>query len=114
MTSKRKPAVLKYAEEIGNVSKACRYFGITRQSFYKWKRAYQHLGENGLINSRPCPANPKLRIPKAVDEKIIYLRTTYHLGQLRISWFLERYHGVKVSPTGAHYVLKRNGLNKLP
>ena len=39
---------------------------------------------------------------------------TIHLGQLRISWFLRRYHGIKVSPGGVYSVLKRNGLNHLP
>jgi transposase InsO family protein len=33
---------------------------------------------------------------------------------LRISWFLERYHNIKVSAGGVHGVLKRNGLNHLP
>lgn len=45
---------------------------------------------------------------------ILHLRTTYHLGQLRISWYLKRYHGIKVSQSGVYGVLKRNGLNKLP
>jgi len=31
----RKLRVLKYAEEIGNVSKACHYFLITREGFYR-------------------------------------------------------------------------------
>jgi len=35
----RKLRVLRYAEEIGNVTKACRYFGISRESYYSWKRA---------------------------------------------------------------------------
>lgn len=26
----------------------CRYFGITRQSFYTWKRRYEELGLEGL------------------------------------------------------------------
>ena len=34
---KRKLRVLNYAQEIGNVSKACRYFGISRECFYLWK-----------------------------------------------------------------------------
>jgi transposase InsO family protein len=71
-------------------------------------------GEKGLINSKPCPENPTLRIPQEIKEKILYLRKTYHLGQLRISWFLERYHGLKVSSGGVYQVLKRNGLNRLP
>jgi transposase InsO family protein len=111
---KRKLNILKHAEEISNVSKTCRYFGISRESFYQWKKAYKKNGEKALINSKPCPENPKLRVPPEIEEKIIYLRKTYHLGQLRISWFLERYHGIRVSSGGVYGVLKRSGLNRLP
>jgi hypothetical protein len=58
--------------------------------------------------------NPKLRVPAEVEDRILHLRTTYHLGQLRISWYLARYHGIKVSHSGVYSVLKRNGLNRLP
>jgi len=111
---KRKLRVLSYAQEIRNVSKTCRYFGISRQTFYEWKQAYAQLGEEGLINRKPCPENLTLRVPQKIEEKILYLRKTYHLGQLRISWFLDRYHGLKVSSGGVYQVLKRNGLNRLP
>ena len=30
----RKKRVIEYAESIGNVRKACRYFGIARSTFY--------------------------------------------------------------------------------
>jgi transposase-like protein len=81
----RKLRVLNYAEQIKNISKTCRYFGISRQTYYEWKKAYSEKGETGLINSKPCPENPKLRTPPEIEEKILYLRKTYHLGQLRIS-----------------------------
>ncbi len=110
---RRKLRILTYAAEIGNISKACRYYGISREGFYQWKRAYATSGEKGLINSKPCPENPTLRNPAEIEEKILYLRKTYHLGQLRISWLLERYHGIKVSSGGAYQVLKRNGMNHL-
>jgi hypothetical protein len=35
----RKLKVLKYADTIKNISKACRYFGVSRETFYQWKRA---------------------------------------------------------------------------
>ena len=35
-------AVIRHAEEVtGNVAQTCRYFGITRQTFYVWLRRYQ-------------------------------------------------------------------------
>jgi transposase InsO family protein len=110
----RKLRILKHAEEIRNVSKTCRYFGISRESFYEWRRAYLQKGEEGLINGKPCPQNPSLRTPAHIEDKILYLRRTYHLGPLRIVWFLERYHGIKISNGGVRGVLLRHGLNRLP
>jgi transposase InsO family protein len=111
---KRKLAVFNHALQTGNISKTCRYFGISRQVYYKWKRRYAKLGEQGLINGKPCPSNPNLRIPDVVEEKILYLRRKYHFGQLTISRYLMRYHDIKVSPGGVYSVLKRNGMNRLP
>lgn len=111
---KRKLKLLKYAQSIGNITKACRYFGVCRETYYKWRRAYQQKGEIGLINSKPCPENPKLRLPKAFEDQILYLRKTYHFGQQRIAWYLMRYHAIKVSPGGVRCVLLRHGMNRLP
>ena len=33
----RKLRILKHADEIGSVVKKCRYFGIGRSSFYRWR-----------------------------------------------------------------------------
>jgi transposase-like protein len=110
----RKLRILTHAKQSGNVSATCRYFGISRETFYQWKRAYEQKGEQALINSKPCPQNPKIRVPAEVEEKILHLRRTYHLGQLRIAWYLKRYHDIRVSPGGVYSVLKRNGLNRLP
>jgi transposase InsO family protein len=110
----RKLRIFEHAQATGNVSKTCRYFGISRTAFYEWKKAYKENGEPGLVNQKPCPRNPKLRTPPEVEEKILYLRRKYHLGQLRISWYLKRYHGISVSSGGVWNVLKRNGINRLP
>lgn len=111
---RRKLKVLNYAKEIGNAAAACRRFGISGETFYKWKRAYARDGERALIHSKPCPQNPKLRTPAHIEEKILYLRRTYHLGQQPIAWYLLRYHDIKISAGAVYNVLKRNGLNRLP
>lgn len=110
----RKLKVLNHAKSIGNIAKACRYFGICRETFYTWQRAYQAHGEEGLINNKPCPENHKLRTPRPIEEKVIHLRTTYHFGPDMIVWHLERYHGIKLSRNGCYKVLLRNKLNRLP
>ena len=111
---RRKLRILNHAIHSGNITQTCRYFGISREIFYRWKRAYAKHGETALINSKPCPQNPKRRTPPHIEEKILHLRRTYHLGQRRIHWYLLRYHGIKVSSGAVYYVLKRNGLNRLP
>ncbi|QIX23959.1 helix-turn-helix domain-containing protein [Agrobacterium pusense] len=42
--------VLEHAERHGDVSQTCRYFGIGRASFYRWKSAFERYGEAGLAN----------------------------------------------------------------
>ena len=54
----RKLKVLRHAEQTGNIAKTCRYFGIGRASFYRWKTEYQQRGEAGLVNAKPIPKNP--------------------------------------------------------
>ena len=49
----RKLRILRHAERIGDVCKTCRYFGIARGSFYRWKAALQRHGEAGLANRKP-------------------------------------------------------------
>ena len=111
---RRKMKVLQHARECGNVARTCRYFGISRQCYYNWLHAFERRGEDGLVDSRPCPENHKLRTPKPIEDKIIYLRTTYHFGPHKIAWYLERYLGIKISPHGVYNVLRRNGLGRLP
>ena len=44
---RRKRRVLEHADESGNVAKTCRYFGIPRSSFYRWRNVYLEHGEDG-------------------------------------------------------------------
>ena len=55
----RKLKVLRHAQKTGHVAKTCRYFGVGRSSFYRWKAAYDRCGEAGLVNAKPIP-KPKL------------------------------------------------------
>ena len=108
-------AVLRHAEEVtGNVAATCRYYGISRQCFYKWRNRYDELGEEGLRDGSSRP----LRSPNATDPeivgKIIYLRQHYHFGPAKISMYLARYHDVVVSPSGIWRILKRLDMNRLP
>jgi transposase-like protein len=54
--AKRRLAILGHAEEItGNVALTCRYYGISRQCFYTWRRRYDADGLDGLRDARTGP-----------------------------------------------------------
>ena len=39
---RRRLAIIHHAEEVtGNVAMTCRYYGISRQVYYRWLRRYQ-------------------------------------------------------------------------
>jgi transposase InsO family protein len=111
---RRKLRILEHAAAFGDVSRTCRYFGIGRASFYRWRKAYQVHGEAGLTNNRSVPHNHPNKTPAAVVEKVLHLRRKYHLGPIRIVWYLERYHRIRISDAGVYRILKRNSLNRLP
>jgi transposase InsO family protein len=110
-----RPAIIRHAQEVtGNVSMTCRYFGITRQAFYKWLRRYEDQGLDGLRDrSRRPHVIPHATKPEVVD-KIVYLRKHYHFGPHKISMYLKRYHDVQVSPSGVWRILNRLGMSRLP
>ena len=45
---------------------------------------------------------------------MLYLRRKYHLGPMRIVWYLARYHNIKISDATVSRILRRHGLNRLP
>lgn len=75
--------VLQHAEKIGSARRACRYYGVGRSSFYRWRNAFQKLGEAGLKNAKSIPKNPANQTPPEIVEKVLYLRRKYHLGSIR-------------------------------
>lgn len=112
---KHRLAVLRHAEEVtGNVAATCRYFGISRPTFYKWLRRFEELGENGLADGSSRPHHSPLATKTEIVGKIIYLRQHYHFGPRKVSMYLRRYHDVEISPSGVWRILKRLDMNRLP
>lgn len=111
---RRKQRVLDHAAESGNIAKTCRHFGVPRSLFYLWRNAYRQNGPDGLRNKKPIPKSFPNQTPPEIVEKILYLRRRYHLGPVRIMWYMARYHQLRVSDATIYRVLKRHGVNRLP
>jgi len=105
--------VLDYAEGIGNVSEACRDFKVQRSTFYEWKKAFDREGIEGLVRKKPIAKSHPKHLKPEVVEKILSLRKNYNLGPQRITWYLERYHGIKISTSSVYRTLVRNGVSRL-
>lgn len=114
MAVRRKTVILEYARLFGNVAKACREFEIPRSSFYKWKKAFDVGGKAGLARKKPIALSHPRKLSPEVVEKILHLRRVYHLGPQRITWYLERYHGLTTSCSTVYRTLVRNGIQRLP
>ena len=55
---RRKLSLLQLAQELGNVSKACRIVGYSRQQFHEIRRTFQLHGADGLIDLLPGAKGP--------------------------------------------------------
>ena len=75
-----KNRIFSHALATGNITKTCCYFGISHEISYEWKWLYETHSDKGLINSKSCAENPTLRLPKEIEEKILYLRQNYYFG----------------------------------
>jgi transposase InsO family protein len=108
-------AVIRHAQEVTrNVSKTCRYYGITRQAYYKWLRRYEAGGLTALRDGSSRPHTSPNATQAEVVGKIVYLRQTYHFGPHKIAMYLERYHDLDLSPSGIWRILKRLDMSRLP
>lgn len=106
--------ILEHAKKIGNVRATCHYFGVSKSTFYNWKSRFDKEGESGLVN-RPCIAktHPN-QISQEIVNRVLYLRKNYHLGPLRIVWYMARYHAIRISDASVSRILKRYGISRLP
>ena len=98
----------------GNVAKTCRYYGISRQAYYKWLRRYEEGGVEGLRDRSKAPDRRPHATRAEVVGKIIYLRRSYHFGPHKIAMYLGRYHDIAISPSGIWRILRRLGMSRLP
>jgi transposase len=72
-----KKVVLEYAELCGRDTKSYRSFGVSKSTFYEWRKAFRENGAAGLIPKKPVALHhPRALSPEAV-QKTLELRKTY-------------------------------------
>ena len=107
--------ILQHAgEEARQIARTCRHFGISRQTFYKWKRRFAEHGDAGLGDRPRRPHRCPHATPQEVVSKILYLRQNYHFGPGKIADYLKRFHQLSIARSSVHRILGTYGMNRLP
>lgn len=97
---KSKVGLLNLAEQLGNVSQACKIMGFSRDSFYRFREMYDQYGEEGLREISRSKPNLKNRVSETVERAVAdFAFENPAYGQLRVSNELKK-RGMFVSPGG--------------
>lgn len=100
------------AEELDNVSEACRHYGVPRRTYYYWHSRWV-AGNKQVTSLYDQPRTPLSHSSDIDDETIsliIQLRFELGYGEKALSHIMERDYCIKVSHHGVGNVLKRAGL----
>lgn len=89
-----------------NVAAFCRDYGISRQTFYEWKRRYDEFGEAGLVERSRAPRSNSRRTSASMEDRVVRLRKELvdaglDAGASTIQWHLGRQGGGDRVPSEA-------------
>ncbi|HFE6145863.1 TPA: IS481 family transposase, partial [Legionella pneumophila] len=94
-------------EELGNVSKACKVMGLSRDTFYRYKSAVESGGIDALFDQNRRKPNIKNRVDESVELAVKEYAIAFPAhGQQRTSNELRK-QGIFVSPSGVRSIWLR-------
>ncbi len=109
---RNKVGLIELARHLGNVSDACKVMGFSRDTFYRWKEAYEEGGEDALKELTRKKANRKNRVPESIEEAVVAYAIEFPAhGQVRASNELKLKQGISVSGGGIRGIWLRHNLH---
>lgn len=107
---KHKVGLLNLAAELGNVSRACKVMGFSRDTFYRYQSAVEAGGVEALIDANRKKPNLRNRVDSAIEDAVAaFALEQPAYGQVRVSNELRK-RGIFVSPSGVRSIWLRRDL----
>lgn len=107
---KHKVGLLDLAAELGNVSRACKVMGFSRDTFYRYQSAVEAGGVEALIDANRKKPNLRNRVDSAIEDAVAaFALEQPAYGQVRVSNELRK-RGIFVSPSGVRSIWLRRDL----
>jgi len=110
---KNKVGLLNLAEELGNISRACKVMGYSRDTFYRYQEAVEEGGVEALFERSRRRPNYKNRMDEETERSVLNYAIEFPTqGQTRVSNELRK-RGIFVSASGVRCIWLRNNLESM-
>ncbi|MBS0057470.1 IS481 family transposase [Yersinia sp. Marseille-Q3913] len=107
---KHKAGLLNLAEELNNVSRACKIMGVSRDTFYRYQELAEEGGIDALLNRSRRVPNLKNRVDEVTERTVVDYAVEFPAhGQHRTSNELRK-KGVFISGSGVRSIWQRHDL----
>jgi transposase len=107
---RHKTGLLNLAEELSNVSKACKIMGVSRDTFYRYRELTDEGGVDALINRSRRAPNIKNRTDDVTEQAVVDYAIAFPAHDQHRSSNELRKQGVFISGSGVRSVWLRHSL----
>jgi len=107
--AKKRVGWFDYYRECGNVAKTCRRFGISRNTFHKWKRRYSPYLLSSLEDQSRRPRRVRaMTTPREHIFQVRRLRTRYpYYSKYKLAVIMKRDQGTRISASTVGRIIKK-------
>jgi transposase/DNA-binding transcriptional ArsR family regulator len=108
----KKLEILALVERLGNVSKASRQSGVSRDTIYRHLKLVKQGGPDALKRQKTPNIRHKNCVDMEIEKAVIEFSLEHpHLGQQKVAMKLTKALGIEVSPNGVRIMWLRNDMN---